>query len=145
VVLYRLGVVRAQLWPLPISLLVVVAILVILHHLVSNNRMKRMKNLHAAQETLLTSLGSLLLSARGLGPSVALLRSSWVFLASPVHSHRLLPLLFTPIAAVLCRLLASTTHPASSSSQWWCWVLGSCSFIRWGGGGGLPGVTAALC
>jgi len=92
-----------------------------------------------AQEMLMTSLGSLFLSARGLGPSVASLWSSWVFSASPVHSGHLLPLLFTPIAAALCWLLASTTHPVSSSSQQWCWVLGSCSLVRWGGGGGLPG------
>jgi len=68
VVLCHLGVMRAQSWPLPISLLVVVAILVILHCLVSNNRMKRKKNLHAAQEMLLMSLGSFFCLPEVWGP-----------------------------------------------------------------------------
>ena len=94
-VLCHLGVVWAWLWSLPISLLVVVAVLVILCHLVSNNRMKRKKNLHAAQETSSTSLGSLFLSARDLGPCLAsvvlgVLSLPCVFSPFPppvVHSH----------------------------------------------------------
>ena len=113
----------AQSQPLPISLLVIVAILVVLHHLVSNNRMKRKKNLHVAQETLLMSLGSLFLSARGLGPH----------LASVVLGVLGLPYafsLFAPPVVHSCHCCVMSTIDIHNPP---------CSFIRWGGGGGLPG------
>jgi len=106
----------------------------------SNNKMKRerKKNLCTAQETSSTSLGLFFfcLPEGGLGPSVARLGSPGAVLGLPCAFPPSFAPPFTPIAAALRRPLASTTHPASSGSQRWCWVhvLSSVGW-RWEGEG----------